>query len=71
MLQGKRCEDCNRVIDEPRSRHKQTRFCLECAKRRKRQNSEDPWPAEKRRLYMRDYMRRYRHPETTAMKGVA
>jgi len=71
MLQGKRCKDCKSYIAESRAKYKQTRYCLDCAKRRKRENSLDPWTPEERRLYMRQYMRRYRHPETGSMKGVA
>lgn len=71
MLEGNRCERCKQVINGPRANYKQTRYCLACAKIWKKENSEDPWTPEERRLYMRQYMRRYRHPDTSAMKGVA
>lgn len=60
MLEGNLCELCKRKVQPTKARHKQTKYCVACAKIKKRQNTEDPWPPEKRRDYMRAYMRCYR-----------
>jgi hypothetical protein len=73
MPKMKRCILCGMMIDYARSQHNQTRYCLACAKKRKRENSLDPWTPEERRAYMREYMRRYRRSQNrqTAVEGVA
>lgn len=60
MLERNLCELCKGEVQPTKARHKQTKYCVACAKIKKRQNTEDPWPPEKRRDYMRAYMRRYR-----------
>jgi hypothetical protein len=60
MLEGNRCELCHEVVHGTKARHKQTKYCEGCAKAKKRENTLDPWPPEKRRNYMRVYMRDYR-----------
>lgn len=64
MLDGNRCELCRDVVQGKRAEHKQTKYCLACARRRKRENSLDPLHPDDRREYMRRYMRKYRetHP---------
>jgi hypothetical protein len=60
MLPGNLCERCNEKVQPAKARHRQTKYCLECAKIKKRENTLDPWTPDKRRNYMRDYMRGYR-----------
>jgi hypothetical protein len=59
-----KCELCNGLIIGKKSKYKQTKYCDACAKAKKKENSLDPWPSEKKRRYMRSYMRKYRrsHP---------
>jgi hypothetical protein len=57
MWKGNLCELCKGKVRSKKARHKQTRYCDKCARLKKRENSEDPWPLEKRREYMRLYMR--------------
>lgn len=65
MLQGNRCELCNKVIKSTKAQYKQTKYCQQCAKQKKRENTENSWLPEKKREYMRGYMREYRrlHPK--------
>ena len=60
MLEGNRCERCLRSVEGTRANHHQTRYCIPCAKVKKRQNSLDPWTREERQEYMKRYMREYR-----------
>lgn len=60
MLKGNRCRLCTKIIRSSKAQHKQTRYCDECAKKKKRENTLDPWTKEERRAYMKNYMRRYR-----------
>ena len=60
MLPGNLCERCNEKVQPEKARHQQTKYCLECARIKKRENTLDPWPPDKKRNYMRDYMRVYR-----------
>ena len=64
MLEGSRCEACTRLVRGPRASHPQTKYCAECAKRRKKQQTKESRPAVDRREYHRAYMRGYRraHP---------
>lgn len=64
MLEGNRCERCEKTIVGERAKRKQTKYCKKCAKIKKRQNSLDSWPPEKRKEYTAVYMREYRrkHP---------
>lgn len=68
MLEGNRCERCEVVVAEDRAKHKQTKYCVSCAREKKRENSLDPWLPEERREYMRNYMRVYRktHPRLSS-----
>ncbi len=65
MLEGNRCELCGETIQGARAIHKQTKYCEECAKIKKKQNTLNPWLPEEQRMYMRSYMRKYRraHPK--------
>jgi hypothetical protein len=65
MLKGNRCELCSEKIKFAKARHKQTKYCEDCAKIKKRQNTLNPWLPEEQREYMRNYMRDYRrsHPK--------
>jgi hypothetical protein len=47
-------------VQTVKAAHKQTKYCVECARIKKRENSLDPWTPEERRAYMRKYMRGYR-----------
>jgi hypothetical protein len=60
MLPGNLCERCNEKVQPAKASHKQTKYCIECARIKKRENTLDPWPPEKKRNYMREYMRGYR-----------
>lgn len=60
MLEGNLCERCKEKVEAEKALHKQTRYCVECAKVKKRENTLDPWSPEKRRAYMREYMQGYR-----------
>jgi hypothetical protein len=60
MLERNLCERCHRKVHTAKARHKQTKYCVECAKAKKRENTLDPWTPEKRREYMREYMKGYR-----------
>lgn len=60
MLGRNLCERCHRKVHTAKARHKQTKYCVTCAKAKKKENTLDPWTPEKRREYMRDYMRDYR-----------
>lgn len=60
MLEGKLCERCKEKVQKAKARHKQTKYCVKCAKIKKRENTLDPWTPEERRDYMREYMRGYR-----------
>jgi len=60
MHEGNLCERCNEKVQPAKARHKQTKYCVECARIKKRENTLDPWPPDKKRNYMRDYMRGYR-----------
>jgi hypothetical protein len=60
MIGEKVCELCTNVIDKLKTNQKQTRYCSECAKVKKRENTFDPWTPEQRKQYMRGYMRGYR-----------
>src|SRR6185312_14322607 len=68
MLEGNRCELCNSVVDRSKSKHKQTKYCVKCAKAKKKENSFSPWLPEEKRRYMREYMRGYRrdHPRLSS-----
>lgn len=57
MKDGNLCELCKGEVQPEKARHKQTKYCVRCARVKKRENTEDPWPPEKRRAYMRRYMR--------------
>lgn len=60
MHEGNLCERCNEKVQPAKARHKQTKYCVECARIKKRENTLDPWTPDKKRNYMRDYMRGYR-----------
>lgn len=60
MLEGKKCELCNEIIKCTKSQYKQTKYCRECAKQKKKENTSDSWLPEERKEYMRSYMREYR-----------
>src|SRR4051812_29656338 len=60
MLPGNLCERCNEKVQPAKARHRQTKYCVECARIKKRENTLDPWTPDKKRNYMRDYMRGYR-----------
>jgi hypothetical protein len=60
MLLGKLCERCNEKVQPEKARHAQTKYCVECARIKKRENTLDPWTPDQKRNYMRDYMRGYR-----------
>jgi hypothetical protein len=60
MLEGKLCERCKGKVQPAKAKHKQTKYCVECARIKKRENTENPWTPEERRAYMRGYMRDYR-----------
>jgi hypothetical protein len=60
MLPGNLCELCKGKVQAAKARHKQTRYCVECAKAKKRENSLDARTPEEKRDYMRKYMRVYR-----------
>jgi len=64
MVEGNRCEICYGIVPEPRARHKQTKYCTECARSKKRLTTLDSWSPERKREWQRDYMRDYRkrHP---------
>jgi hypothetical protein len=64
MLPGNRCEDCKEPVHGPRAAHRQTKFCVDCAKRRKKEQTKQSRPAVDRRESHREYMRKYRpkHP---------
>lgn len=64
MVHGNRCEICRRIVPEPKASHKQTKYCDECARCKKRLGSKNSWPADVKAAYMREYMRSYRkvHP---------
>lgn len=68
MFEGNRCERCEAVVTGDRAKHKQTKYCVGCAREKKRENSLDPWLPEERREYMRNYMRVYRktHPRLSS-----
>ena len=68
MLEGNRCEICNEVVHGRRATYKQTKYCANCAKRRKKENTLNPWLPEEKREYMRTYMRSYRkqHPRLSS-----
>lgn len=68
MLEGNRCVLCQQEIKGKRSSNRQTKYCLACARLKKRENSLDPWHPLDRRDYMRLYMRQYRrrHPRLSA-----
>lgn len=65
MLEGNRCELCYEVIQSSKARHRQTKYCQECARQKKKENTGDSWTPEDRREYMRRYMSEYRrrHPK--------
>lgn len=69
MLRGNLCEECRNKVEDSKAQHQQTRYCITCAKRKKRENTLDPWTPEERRAYMRQYMRQRRHPQIA--EGVA
>lgn len=60
MLSGNLCERCNEKVQPAKARHKQTKYCVECARIKKRENTLDTWPLDTKKDYMRDYMRGYR-----------
>lgn len=60
MLEGNWCELCTKRVEDARARFKQTKYCASCAKLKKKENSFSSWHAEDKKLYMREYMRRYR-----------
>lgn len=64
MLDGNRCERCGRVVRKAKARYKQTKYCDDCARLKKRANTLSPWLPEEKQAYMRRYMRAYRktHP---------
>ena len=68
MLEGNRCELCKQVVHGTRAGHKQTKYCEECAKTRKKENTLNPWLPEEKKEYMRKYMRAYRkaHPRLSS-----
>jgi hypothetical protein len=68
MLDGNRCELCRSVVERRKSKYKQTKYCEQCAKAKKRENSLNPWLPDEKRHYMREYMRRYRlvHPRLSS-----
>jgi len=68
MLEGNRCELCNSVVDRRKSKYKQTKYCVKCARAKKKENSLSPWLPEEKRRYMREYMRGYRrdHPRLSS-----
>lgn len=60
MLEGNRCELCKCKIETERAQHQQTKYHDHCAREVKNHNSVSSWSPEQRKLYMRQYMRRYR-----------
>lgn len=60
MLEGNRCELCNKRVERARALYKQTKYCAHCAKVKKKENSLSSWHAEDKKEYMREYMRMYR-----------
>jgi hypothetical protein len=60
MLEGNLCEECKNKVEDPKARHRQTRFCGPCARSRNKKNSLDPWTPEERKVYMQRYMKVYR-----------
>ena len=63
MVDG-RCELCRQIVPKPRACHKQTKYCEECARSKKRASAHNSWPAQVKAVFMRKYMRAYRqsHP---------
>lgn len=64
MLEGNKCEACHEVVTGSRTQYSQTKYCLACARSRKRANTLSPWTTEQKREFQRKYMRGYRldHP---------
>lgn len=61
MSEGKPCKGyCDGVIEEARAMHNQTKYCIKCAKLKKRENSEEARTYQDRKDYLREYMREYR-----------
>lgn len=60
MKEGNLCERCEGKVQPEKAIHKQTKYCDRCAQIMKRANTLDSWSPEKRRDYMRRYMREYR-----------
>jgi len=57
MKEGNLCERCEGKVQPEKAIHKQTKYCDKCARIMKRVNTLDSWSPEKRRAYMRRYMR--------------
>lgn len=64
MVDGNRCEYCRVVVPNERARHKQTKYCQDCARTRKNKNSLSSLLPDDKAKYMCAYMRAYRktHP---------
>jgi hypothetical protein len=64
MSERKACVRCGLLVRGPRAEHRQTKYCGECARIKKRENTLNPLLPEEKREYMRGYMREYRrtHP---------
>lgn len=60
MLDGNKCELCYGIVESPKAQYKQTKYCQQCAKQKKKENTIDSWLPERRKEYMRQYMREYR-----------
>ena len=60
MLEGNRCELCKLKIETEKAQHQQTKYHDHCAREVKNHNSVSTWSPEQRKLYMCQYMRRYR-----------
>ena len=63
MVDG-RCEICRLIVPEPRACHKQTKYCEECARLKKRAGAYNSWHRDVKAAFMRKYMCAYRrsHP---------
>lgn len=61
MLDKKRCHGyCDGFIEASRAKYNQTRYCENCARTKKRENSEDARKYQDRKEYLSAYMHDYR-----------